>query len=214
MSDPAGRDVTLPCSSDHSDETHEEPLRHVGDEDVRVSPSGRVIAAPDWAYERGYRYYSQIKDLWHPWKVRRVAEIKRQAAEQREQCEHYARISADPNAPEAQRDIARWWLRCYRLDQASGPDRPAPSLDSPSYLARKRCKQCGDRFFGLGNATTCTPACHEARRKATRTRGEPKDRRVVHEPRPCPNCGGRFTPRRRDAVFCSSRCRIAHHRQD
>jgi hypothetical protein len=28
----------------------------------------------------------------------------------------------------------------------------------------------------------------------------------------CEHCGGTFTPRRRDARFCSGRCRVAAHR--
>ncbi len=38
-------------------------------------------------------------------------------------------------------------------------------------------------------------------------------RRVVHEPRPCVECGELFTPRRSDRTICSTRCRWARKRR-
>lgn len=39
-------------------------------------------------------------------------------------------------------------------------------------------------------------------------------RGLIHEQPeiPCPQCGASFVPPRRDARFCSARCRVAHHR--
>jgi len=38
-------------------------------------------------------------------------------------------------------------------------------------------------------------------------------RKVEQQPRACAACGKKFKPRRKDAVYCSLRCRVAMHRR-
>jgi hypothetical protein len=76
----------------------------------------------------------------------------------------------------------------------------------------KHCVVCGTTFGGRLHVSACTDKCAEIRRKATRTRGTKPRERVCHQPKPCKHCRESFWPRRADAVYCSTRCRVADHR--
>jgi hypothetical protein len=191
-------------------------LRYVTDADVRFSSSGNIIAAPVWAYEISYfsgKHYHQIEQLWAPFYERRKAEGEQKERDRKELIERCVRIALDPNSTDSERDYAKLIVTAHKVGARNRSERPAASLQFPSYHAIKVCRVCGNEFFGLGATTTCTPACHSARRKATRTRGAPRIRcRVVHEMRRCDHCREGFTPQREDARFCSSRCRVAEFR--
>ena len=163
-------------------------------DDIRVSPGGLLIAAPAWAYERKRNprtlrliaFASPIPELWE--------DITPELRRRRDQ------IVAEENA----------WRRSHG-------QRPVPlggkaSVRYPDERARRTCPVCKQEFYGLGPTATCSERSARARRTATRTRGTYTRPHVTHDPRPCPQCGETFTPRRSDAVYCSPRCRLTHHR--
>lgn len=193
-----------------------EPLRCVTEDDVRVSWSGQIVAAPMWAYEpswwpgSGLRgRFTMIEACWEPYWTRPRPVATGWTAPNRDEC---IRIIADPESNPMARELAQVRLVAFKNSRPDPNRRAAPSLMYPSYAAIKTCRSCGVEFFGLGSTVTCTPACEEDRRKVTRTRGTPAPRTVVHEMMTCRWCQEGFTPRRRDAVFCSTTCRVAHHR--
>jgi hypothetical protein len=191
------------------------PLRVVTEADIRLSSSGNIIAAPVWAYEltrysRG-RFW-QIEEVWAPFYERRKVELEQKKQQQEEQFEKCVQVLADPAATENAKQRARMVVSMHKVSGRNRSDRAAASLYCPSFDALKRCRVCDVEFFGLGSTATCTPACEAARKKATRTRGEPKIRRVFHELRQRDHCFKEFLPRRKDTRFCSVRCRVADHR--
>jgi hypothetical protein len=178
--------------------------------DIRVNTGGVLVAAPKWAYVPHYasnnmayvktskgttlrpvgepRYYVQIEKLWGPL----MKEICRQRADFVE-----AAKRQQTSWPRSMRTV-------LRLHQP---------LTSPGKKALKTCLVCEREFFALGLISTCTDKCAKARKDATRTRGKAPRPRVTHELRPCQECGEPFMPTRADALYCSGRCRVAHHRQ-
>src|SRR3954469_8716466 len=91
-------------------------------------------------------------------------------------------------------------------------------IDGSLGVFRKQCLACGKPFHaegpGCGQVVTCAEECRRIRRLALRRelRRRRPPPRVTYEDRACKACGESFTPRRSDAVFCSVRCRVAHHR--
>jgi hypothetical protein len=92
------------------------------------------------------------------------------------------------------------------------------------------CVGCGELFerpVGRGRPRLYCPVCvppvglvgmAEAARRwrelnPDAVEGYNEARRVVHAPRPCSECGGEFTPGRRDALVCSKRCRWRRSRR-
>jgi len=78
------------------------------------------------------------------------------------------------------------------------------------HARHQTCVECGRRFFGENRTKTCTNKCQSAR--AYKQRKYQRDRRRISKKRGCISCGGVFTPTRKDARFCSVRCRVANHR--
>jgi len=173
--------------------------------DLRMS--GRhIFAAPYWAFEPNtYRDgYQRIEELWEPI----YAELERGREE--EEAQRQARVRAreektgttcDSRLAELERTIGAF----------SWPGRHRATLYCPTPRALKRCVVCAQRFFGLSKTAACTDECAREQRKATWVRSL-VPRNVVHESRLCPECSRPFTPRRKDAVYCSDNCRVAHHR--
>jgi hypothetical protein len=184
--------------------------------DVRLSRSGYVIAAPEWAFDKwpGRYGYSRISyRVWKPLEdeLKKLREERERADEAQRELdrEHYGKVSADPDATDLARVFAQHWLRLDALGRTMRRNRrPFRPLHCPS--DKRTCPVCGKKFFGHWTTATCTDACAKKRRDATRTR-KPRPH-VAHELRPCAQCGERFLPHRADALFCSLRCRVAAHR--
>jgi hypothetical protein len=164
-------------------------------EDVRVSARDRnlIIAAPVWAYEPGVRHRG--KQRYRPIKAAWVL-IYKTIAE---------RGDPDPR-PEWRRPGSKYYYATSRdcVD--------LPTLDMIHY-----CQVCGESFFGYGRTQTCSARCYRARRKQTHVYSKQPRKKYPREPvdhdwRPCEHCGYEFEPARKDARFCSGRCRVAHHR--
>ena len=102
-------------------------------------------------------------------------------------------------------------LACANLEGIDSPRalewaRPCPACGRPLiavHLSFWRHSWQPDRW---GPDRYCGPACaaqaRNARRRAARALG----------PRPCECCGQEYQPSRRDARYCSTRCRVAAHR--
>ena len=58
----------------------------------------------------------------------------------------------------------------------------------------------------------CAGAFEDTRRERHNARRRQKRAEAAREPLACENCGEPFTPRRSDARYCSTRCRVAAHR--
>jgi hypothetical protein len=164
-------------------------------EDIRVTWRGVIFAAPMWSYEGDMMGgWTRIGKLWKPV----YEELARREAE---------REAARKEVKEF-RQVVKTAIQSLRLSNHE------PSLHYPTGFAIKRCRVCSERFFALGNTSTCTEECAAVRRAATRTRGARVPRKPVdHAPQKCQQCGETFTPNRSDARFCSARCRVAKHRQ-
>jgi hypothetical protein len=66
------------------------------------------------------------------------------------------------------------------------------------------CGQCGIAYVVVGPQVYCSTECATDARKQARRVGRSKHL--------CERCGAAFTPRRADARYCSTRCRVAAHR--
>lgn len=181
--------------------------------DVRLSWSNHVIAAPAWAFKYipYLRCYGRIHEVW----VDLDAELRRMGDEAKAKRaahdEEIARIAADPNESEARRKEARSILSLNAMaGRAFAGFRGGASISFAAHP--KQCVACDQEFFGWGSVNTCSDRCAKSRRDATRTKGAPRQRRVEHEHRTCRHCGEPFVPKRVDARFCSTRCRVASHR--
>src|SRR4051794_5970823 len=111
-----------------------EPLRYVTDADLRFSSSGRIVAAPLWAYELSRALpdrFRRIDELWLPWWAdrKRLADARRAASE--DLFEECVRIVADPGSDDNARLVAQIRLRAFKEARAWVPSRPAASLDYP-----------------------------------------------------------------------------------
>jgi hypothetical protein len=194
-------------------------MRTVTFDDVRVSADdpNHIIAAPAWAYEpgivhRGKIYYLAIEAAW----VLIGGELKKRAAIAAD--EEGRRIEAakaiigdesivrdDPRKEEAKEYIAGCaWRRCFPT--------PRNCVYLPAHGMQHVCRVCGELFFGYGRTRICSDRCARTRRKETHVYSKVPRKPVEHDPRPCDHCHHNFIPTRRDARFCSGRCRVAAHR--
>lgn len=82
-------------------------------------------------------------------------------------------------------------------------DRVATEFDRASETPALPCRVCGHPAIKsrLGYQPVCSDEC----RWRYYNRKRPK---VQHDPKPCAHCGEEFTPRRSDARFCSTKCRV------
>lgn len=79
------------------------------------------------------------------------------------------------------------------------------------------CPSCNDlSIFGYPDSAIgkfyCSKECrtkHHGRKQAERRKAERASNRT---PRPCGNCGDQFQPKRSDAKFCSTKCRVSAKR--
>ncbi len=126
------------------------------------------------------------------------------------------RFVADADYPDNMREmvgvaLAMGWLKPedVRRRECKKREDLIDALDM-----RHVCPICGRHYALLmkvwqGSGSThygvcCSAACALALSRRRRKRSLP--------PRDCPGCSERFTPKRRDAVFCSGRCRVRAHR--
>jgi len=96
-----------------------------------------------------------------------------------------------------------------RLLEQFGPDGPfgltrgraMPGDEGYDPLQRLEARPCPVCARAVRGRRVCSDHC-EAQRENVR-------RRVEQQERDCAHCGEPFTPRRRDARYCSGRCRVA-----
>jgi hypothetical protein len=161
-------------------------MRKLTLDDIRITRGGNVIAAPLWAYECRGGYCDAIAEAW--------ADIRPELARRWiEQCKSIgARFKRTPQT---------WHQR---------------SIAHGYYALMRECLVCGETFLALNadhSPTVCTEKCWRAWRKQNHKQSTRPRPHVSHDERLCPQCHEAFKPRRADAVFCSGRCRVAHHRQ-
>jgi DNA-directed RNA polymerase subunit RPC12/RpoP len=94
-------------------------------------------------------------------------------------------------------------------------------------LRAMRCRDCGKRVFRGSQAFFCRGCLRERRRKGQRQRrafaagllvrlpgqGKWGCCAIVPAKYACARCGAEFRPRRTTARYCSTRCRVAAHRE-
>jgi hypothetical protein len=119
---------------------------------------------------------------------------------------------------EAWSDIREELHRRYQVQNSDGyPYRyRCCHLLHPDRAARAICRVCGEIFMAMRagyTSVTCTEKCARIWRRQTHVQSQQPRSHVSHDVRLCPQCHESFTPRRSDAVYCSGRCRVAHHRQ-
>jgi hypothetical protein len=162
-------------------------------DDIRVSDGDRklVIAAPTWAYEPGVIYnskqrYRPIKEAWVL-----IDEAIRKIPDRR---------------PEWRKPGSKFYFANART-----------CVSEPTLRMLHDCRLCGEAFFGYGRTQFCSARCYRTRRKQTHVYSKQPRKKYPREPvdhdyRPCEHCGWEFEPTRKDARFCSGRCRVAAHR--
>jgi hypothetical protein len=195
-------------------------MRKVTFDDIRLSDDDRIsiIAAPVWAYERDnlFRDYRRIDGPWDEIDAELKARDERRKAAYAAKLDRWERNVDDPNLTEFQREFSGFLLYAHTRIGSEGPEprQWAPSFSRPGDANLKTCIICGSEFFRAGRVDTCTPKCAKVRRDQTRTRGNwhRQPVKVEHEPQYCDHCGDEFLPTRKDARFCSGRCRVAAHR--
>lgn len=204
--------------------TRKHPLHRLKVTEVRFSRSNdaRIVAAPTWAYEQvRWNYRIKPNSVWAGINAiikRREKERERRIANQNAKVEEEIRQTLkDPNADRESRQAAAFVMRFRadakeRAEERTGAIGGPPDAPNGTWRELRTCVVCGQEFFGQGRIVACTDTCAKIQRDKTRTRGNPKPRRVEHEPRTCDQCDSEFIPRRKDALFCSGKCRTAHHR--
>jgi hypothetical protein len=181
-------------------------MRELTFDDVKIV-SLKIVAAPAWAYDRGWPIEAAWRGLLEELEKRRAAAMVGRAAE----AEEYRKIAADPEASAQDRYVYGIMATTNGAPPWKGHSSwPVDVARSQDPWRAKPCVVCRTRFFGVGRTSTCTDRCAKIRRDSTRTRGEAKP--VEREPKACERCGERFIPPRSDARFCTVRCRVAHHR--
>jgi hypothetical protein len=76
-----------------------------------------------------------------------------------------------------------------------------------------KCRHCcTDMAVETRASKYCSPACHKAAKAAKQQRFNKARLKVEHTPKACEHCHELFTPKRTDARFCATRCRVAHSR--
>lgn len=121
---------------------------------------------------------------------------------------------------------ARWGFTTF-LDRSKrvGPFLPA-NIELPYHLNYKHhhfCRVCGIGFFDVGNRARyhrwhfCSETCHNIAAASNKGNidynAERAEKRLeARSNRLCAHCAEPFTPARATGRFCSTRCRIAAHR--
>lgn len=81
------------------------------------------------------------------------------------------------------------------------------SVENVSY-----CAVCGEAMVHAhALQKVCSERCKRARR-ASQVRQTRPSRAKEQQPTTCATCGDEFTPKRKTARFCSTKCRVAAHR--
>jgi hypothetical protein len=98
-----------------------------------------------------------------------------------------------------------------------------PTIRSiPSYYWPRDCRRCGAAYMPMNRqrpAGFCSTNCQKAHQnelKRARQKDYRPSRAVVHayQPIDCAHCTFNFLPKRSDAVYCSTNCRVqAHNRR-
>ena len=82
-----------------------------------------------------------------------------------------------------------------------------------------KCPACGKQFRARGSTRYCSAAClgstmrkrsADSQRMLKPPTGKWLNRR--YDPRPCAQCGRRYSPRSPNQAYCSPECAGAHHR--
>jgi hypothetical protein len=202
-------------------------MRTLTFDDIRVSARDRnlIIAAPTWAYEpgvtddRGRQRYRPIEAAWvlidGEFEKRRAiaAEEQRRRIEAAEAIIADESIASDDRRKERAKNYLAGLARMRHWNQIRfATAKNCVSEPTPHMI--HDCRLCGEAFFGYGRTQFCSARCYRTRRKETYVRSKQprKPVKVEQEPRDCDYCYREFLPTRRDARFCSGRCRVAAHR--
>ncbi len=180
-------------------------MRAVKLTDLRFGWHGRIIAAPYSAYRQDDSRYKPIPAAWR--NVRRIlkreadAEYKAAMAEYKQDVQEVIDCKNNPGADKnTEFRLSLGWLPRH-------PERRTVHVPSWHWWERHQCAACGLLFFGRGSTCYCSPACYKKRRRQPRpSRAKPKGKTA------CAHCGTEFEQARKDARFCSVRCRVAAHR--
>jgi hypothetical protein len=189
--------------------------------EVRTSRRGAIVAAPAWAFVKKTRpvpddgrlyrcsyFLEPVESAWvdvlESIRCHREAEYERKVKEHGELME---RVRAGTLT-----DFDRWRMS---LGSMLGEDPTAPPIrrsDRPPRFTvsdrRGSCVVCRQDYYGRGSTRYCSDGCFkEARRNRPRP-SRAKDPVQVA----CVRCGVCFVPTRKDARYCSVRCRVAAHR--
>jgi hypothetical protein len=99
---------------------------------------------------------------------------------------------------------------------------PAPILCPRPYRSPLQCRRCGREFYRSGRVVVryCSDSCAEAvtqQRKAAanaaRVKAQSQARALARADRRCGHCGEPLSAQRSTQRYCSTRCRVAAHRQ-
>ena len=132
-------------------------------------------------------------------------------------------LQRESDAVQPRREAAYAVLRAAGVVGLLGDTDTHRIVRVPAHADLRQCRNCGRPFYALSDEPRarrrwgyCQRGCtwHERRRLAHR-RGEPPIVRPPLRPWPkrtCLHCGDEFVPARRDARYCSGRCRVAQHR--
>jgi hypothetical protein len=177
-------------------------------DDVRFdSFTYHVTAAPIWAYAKDrYGILEPIAEAWEGVlkELQALAKANDQAHLQWRL--ELGRAVAEGRASDGEKQAFDMFGRSL----------PPPTILRPLWSTKHLCfcRVCFQHFYAARPAksgtTSCSARClrEVARLRSRRRRSRAKPKAA----RPCQQCGATYTPTRSDACFCSTRCRVAHHR--
>jgi hypothetical protein len=125
------------------------------------------------------------------------------------------------------RKQARGWPTHRERLRAAGivmPEKPPPPIDCPRpyRYGLLQCHRCGREFYRVGRVVVryCSDSCAEAAAKqrkaaanAARVKAQSQARAAARADRRCGYCGEPLSALRSTQRYCSTRCRVAAHRQ-
>jgi hypothetical protein len=176
--------------------------RKVTAADIRTD-GPRILAGPAWAYletkhPRGWSTWEPDPEAWAD--VLAVQKAKVESHYQAEMRTHVEFVNQLLQSAEG-RAAVRFLHHPVRSE-----------VSPPSAGRARRCPVCGGAFYSFYGRRRryCSDNCFGEgwRRKPRKSRARPRARAA------CRHCGAVFRQTRKDARYCSARCRVAHHRKE
>jgi hypothetical protein len=181
--------------------------------DVRLGWQGRIVAAPLWAFVvvkgKSYVAYEPYLPCWG----KLLERLHREADQDHKRWTATLKADAEESAPDGalpdaeRHTFYKGWLESH--EGSSPPTVGAPRFVSYRWYRRRlpyRCVVCGKEFLGNGVACYCSDACCEKNKAPYKSQARP------HAEVACARCGKVFRQARKDAVYCTGKCRVAAHR--